>query len=130
CRSAGEPLCDEAAFLGDAGLNGGYAERVAIEADNLAIVPAAVPLDEAAIAACAIGTMLHAIRTVGQVAIGDSVLITGVGGGLGLHGIQLARRAGAYGIAQTTAPSKVRALEEAGAHAVALSERGGDFSDQ
>jgi len=74
CRGAREPLCDEAVFLGDAGLNGGYAERVAIEADNLAIVPAAVALDEAAIAACAIGTMLHAIRAVAQVAIGDTVL--------------------------------------------------------
>jgi acryloyl-coenzyme A reductase len=128
CRSAREPLCDEAVFLGDADLNGGYAERVAIEADNLAIVPPSLSLDDASIAACAIGTMLHAIRIIGQVKLGESVLVTGGGGGLGLHGIQLARRAGAYVIAQTTTPAKVRALEEAGAQAVVLTERGGDFS--
>ena len=130
CASAREPLCDEAVFLGDAGLNGGYAEQVAIEEDNLAMVPAAVSLDDAAIAACAIGTMLHAIRAVGKVESGESVLITGSGGGLGLHGIQLARLAGAHVIAQTTSPDKVHTLEQAGANAVVLSERGGDFSAQ
>jgi acryloyl-coenzyme A reductase len=128
CRSGREPLCDEAAFLGDAGLNGGYAERVAIEADNLAVVPAAVPLDAAAVAACAVGTMLHAIRAVGKVGVGEKLMVNGAGGGLGIHGVQLARRAGAFVIAHTTSPEKVHAIETAGAHAVVLAERGEDFS--
>jgi acryloyl-coenzyme A reductase len=129
CTSEREPLCDEAVFLGDAGLNGGYAEHVAIEEDNLATIPEAVSFDDAAIAACAIGTVLHAIRAVGQVKKGETVLITGSGGGLGLHGIQLARLAGARVIAQTTSPDKVPALEKAGASEIIVSERGGDFSE-
>jgi D-arabinose 1-dehydrogenase-like Zn-dependent alcohol dehydrogenase len=130
CTSEREPLCDEAIFLGDAGLNGGYAEHVAIEEDNLAIVPKTVPLDDAAIAACAIGTMLHAIRAVGQVQKDETVLITGSGGGLGLHGIQLARLAGAHVIAQTTSPDKVPALEKLGASDIIVTARGDDFSAQ
>ncbi|HLJ19782.1 MAG TPA: alcohol dehydrogenase catalytic domain-containing protein, partial [Stellaceae bacterium] len=47
CRSGREPLCDEAEFLGHA-LNGAYAEYVAIQADLLAPVPDAIPLEEAA----------------------------------------------------------------------------------
>lgn len=130
CTSEREPLCDEAVFLGDAGLNGGYAEVVAIGEENLAPIPDAVSFDDAAIAACAIGTVLHAVRAVGQVKNGETVLITGSGGGLGLHGIQLARLAGARVIAQTMSSDKVSALEKMGASEIIVSERGGDFSEQ
>jgi acryloyl-coenzyme A reductase len=130
CRSAREPLCAEAVFLGDAGLNGGYAEFVRIEADNLALIPDGVAFEQAAIASCAIGTMLHAIREVGRVRLGESVLVTGAGGGLGIHGVQLARAAGAFVIAQTTSEWKVEGLRAAGAHEVVVQKRGADFSEE
>lgn len=128
CRTAREPLCDEAEFIGDAGLNGGFAEFVGVEADNVALVPEGVPLKAAAIASCAIGTMFHAIREVGRVQLGDSVLVTGAGGGLGMHGVQIARAAGAFVIGQTTSKNKEGAIREAGAHEVVVSPRGGDFA--
>ena len=128
CRSAREPLCPEARFLGDAGLNGGYAHYVAVESDNMAIVPDGVELDKASIAACAIGTVLHAVREIGKVRLGETVLVTGSGGGLGLHAVQIARSAGAFVVGQTTSPDKAEAVRSAGAHAVVLSERGEDFS--
>jgi acryloyl-coenzyme A reductase len=128
CRTAREPLCDEAVFIGDAGLNGGFAEFVSVEVDNVAVVPESVPLDAAAIASCALGTMFHAVREVGRVQLGESVLVTGGGGGLGIHGIQIAHAAGAFVIAHTTSSEKVDAIRAAGAHEVVLSERGGDFA--
>jgi len=130
CATEREPLCDDAIFLGDAGLNGGYADYVAIEEENLALIPEVVSFDDAAIAACAIGTMLHAIRAVGRVQKGETVLITGSGGGLGLHGIQLARLAGAQVIAQTTSADKTSVIKEAGASEIVVSDRGSDFSDR
>jgi acryloyl-coenzyme A reductase len=130
CRTAREPLCPEAQFLGDAGLNGGYAEYVAVEADNVSRVPDGISLEQASISACAIGTMFHAIREVGQVRIGEAVLVTGSGGGLGIHGVQLARAAGAFVLGQTTSPNKISAIKNAGAHQVILSERGADFSSK
>ncbi len=128
CRSGREPLCSEQVFLGDTRLNGGYAEFVAVEADNVVRVPDDVALDAAAIASCAIGTMLHAVRAVGRIAPGDRVLVTGAGGGLGVHGVQLAKRAGGYVIAQTTSQAKVDVLRELGADAVVLAAHGVDFS--
>jgi D-arabinose 1-dehydrogenase-like Zn-dependent alcohol dehydrogenase len=128
CRSAREPLCAEAVFLGDKGLNGGYAEYARVEVDNLARIPDGVSFEEASIAACAIGTELHAIGEIGRVRLGEKVLVTGAGGGLGIHGVQLARLAGAFVIAQTTSPAKVDALRAAGAHEVVVGARGADFA--
>ncbi len=130
CRTGREPLCPDGVFLGDAGLNGGYAEFVAVAGDSVARIPDEVPLDAASIAACAIGTMLHAICAVGRVGPGDTVLITGAGGGLGIHGVQMAKRAGATVIAQTTSADKVPAIRAAGADAVVTAARGGDVSPE
>jgi 2-desacetyl-2-hydroxyethyl bacteriochlorophyllide A dehydrogenase len=128
CRTAREPLCAEAVFIGDKGLNGGYAEYVVVEAESLIAVPESVPLDAASIAACAIGTAFHAVVAVGQVRPAETVLVTGAGGGVGIHAVQLARAAGATVLAETGSASKVDALREAGAHAVILHARGEDFS--
>lgn len=129
CRTGREPLCTERKFLGDWGMVGGYAQYVAIEDDNLALVPDEVPLAESAVVACAIGTIYNAITAVGALREGESVLVTGAGGGLGLHAIQLARLAGAYVVAQTTSSGKEALIREMGAHAVIVSERGADFSN-
>ncbi|HEX2137000.1 MAG TPA: alcohol dehydrogenase catalytic domain-containing protein [Microvirga sp.] len=130
CRTGYEPLCEDRKFLGDWGLVGGYAEYVAVEDDNVALVPDGIPLQDAAIVACTIGTIVNAIREVGNVQFGESVLVTGAGGGLGMHAVQLARLAGARVIAQTTSPQKAEALRELGAHEVVVHERGEDFSKQ
>jgi D-arabinose 1-dehydrogenase-like Zn-dependent alcohol dehydrogenase len=128
CRTGFEPLCEDRKFLGDWGLVGGYAEYVAVEDDNVALVPDAVPLDQASIVACTVGTILNALREVGRVQMGESVLVTGSGGGLGVHAVQLARLAGARVIAQTTSPGKVEQLRALGAHEVVVHGRGEDFS--
>jgi NADPH:quinone reductase-like Zn-dependent oxidoreductase len=45
-----------------------------------------------------------------------------------MHGVQLAKHAGGWVIAQTTSPAKAETLRELGADAVVVVERGGDFS--
>ena len=128
CRTGREPLCPERKFTGDWGLVGGYAEYVAIEDDNVALVPDGVALQDASIVACAIGTILNAIREVGRLTAGESVLVTGAGGGLGVHAVQLARLAGAHVVAQTTSPEKAERIRTLGAHEVIVHARGEDFS--
>jgi len=91
-------------------------------------VPAGVTADEAAIVACTIGTELNAVRDVGQVRLGERVLVTGAGGGLGLHGVQLARLAGAFTLAVTTHAAKAARIREAGADEVVVVAKGEDFS--
>lgn len=129
CRTGRETLCPERKFTGDWGMVGGYAEYVAIEDDNVALVPEGVELQDAAIVACAIGTILNAIREIGQLQPGETALVTGAGGGLGMHAIQLARLAGAFVIAQTTSPEKADQIRALGAHAVIVHGRGEDFSN-
>ncbi len=128
CRSGFEPLCAQRVFLGDVGLVGGYAQYLAISSDCIPQVPDGVDLDHAAVAACAVGTVLNAVRDVGRVQMGETVLITGAGGGLGLHAIQLARLAGARVLAQTTSADKVELIRKMGAHEVVLHKRGEPFA--
>ncbi|MGB8749182.1 MAG: alcohol dehydrogenase catalytic domain-containing protein [Pseudolabrys sp.] len=129
CRTGRETLCPERKFTGDWGMVGGYAEYVAIEDDNVALVPEGVELQDAAIVACAIGTILNAIREIGTLQPGETALVTGAGGGLGMHAIQLARLAGALVIAQTTSPDKADQIRALGAHTVIVHSRGEDFSN-
>ncbi|WP_417725569.1 alcohol dehydrogenase catalytic domain-containing protein [Salipiger sp.] len=130
CRTNHETQCEEKKFLGDWGMFGGYAERVAVEHDNVALVPDNVPLHLASVVACTMGSVFNAMRDVGHIEAGETVLVTGSGGGLGMQAVQLARLQGARVIAQTTSQDKVAQLEELGAHEVVVHERGADFSDQ
>jgi len=130
CRGGHETSCPERIFLGDAGLNGGYAELVCVDADAALKVPAGVSAEEASIVACTIGTELNAVRDVGRVRIGERVLVTGAGGGLGLHGVQLSRLAGAFTIAVTTTAAKAARIRDAGADEVIVVERSADFSGE
>jgi acryloyl-coenzyme A reductase len=56
--------------------------------------------------------------------------VTGAGGGLGVHAVQLARLAGAHVLAQSTSEDKRALLTEVGAHDVLVTERGEDFSER
>lgn len=128
CRGGRETSCPDRIFLGDAGLNGGYAEFVCVDESNAVRVPDGVPLDEAAIVGCAIGTELNAIRDVGRLRAGERVLVTGAGGGLGIHGVQIARLAGAKVIAVTTTPAKADRIRQAGADEVIVVPLDTDFA--
>jgi acryloyl-coenzyme A reductase len=128
CRGGQETLCAQRRFLGQQGMTGGYAEYVAVEDDNIAVVPSSVPDEHAGIAACAIGTTLNAVRDVGRVRLGERVLVSGAGGGLGVHAVQMARLAGAQVIAQTTSESNAALLADIGAHDVLVTKRDEDFS--
>ena len=51
---------------------------------------------------------------------GDTVLVTGAGGGLGIHGVQVAKLCGAYVVALTTTPAKEKAIRAVGADEVVV----------
>src|ERR1044072_3036876 len=104
CRTGKETLCPDRKFTGDAGMVGGYAEYIAVEDDNVSLVPDGVALQDASIVACAIGTILNAMREVGKLSAGESALVTGAGGGLGMHAVQLARLPRGFVLAHTPSP--------------------------
>lgn len=121
CRDGRTSLCRrDTAFFGEE-IPGGYAEYVAARETALAHVPDAVPFDRGAIVACTVGTALHTVRTRGRVRRGETVLVTGASGGVGLHVVQIARWRGARVVAVTSSEHKMEALRQAGANEVIYS---------
>jgi NADPH:quinone reductase len=84
---------------------GAWAERVAAPTKSLAIVPAAVGLEQAATLPIAGLTALYALGKRGSL-LGRRVLVTGASGGVGMFATQLARLAGAHVTALVHRPEK------------------------
>ncbi|TDD87071.1 hypothetical protein E1202_17305 [Saccharopolyspora karakumensis] len=126
CLRGEEVLCETGVLYGEA-LDGGYAEYCLIDELSLARIPDAVTFDAAAIAACAIGTGYHALRLANTQA-GQRVLITGAGGGVGIHAAQLARGMGAEVVAVTSTPAKADLLTGYADEVLVLEE--GRFAQQ
>ena len=129
CRSGRETLCT--AFRGYVGMgcDGAYAEYMAIPAANVTPIPAEVSDLEAAIAADAICTPYHACREEARVGPGDAVLIVGAGGGVGIHGVQMAKLCGGWVIAADITDEKLAAAKDCGADAL-VDVRRGDLAAQ
>lgn len=94
--------------------DGGHAEYVAVPAANLISLPPTLAYDAAAILPDAVACMYHTLVGQGKVGIGHKVLILGVGG-LGIHGVQIARLAGADVIATSRQPQRLKIAEQYGA---------------
>lgn len=128
CRAGRDNLCmSGAGFYGEA-ISGGYGDFVIASARNAVKVPDCVPLDVASVSACAIGTGFHALRRSG-LTIGDTVVVTGAGGGVGIHTVKLAVSMGLATIAITTSREKSEKLRAAGAHEV-VTAVDGNFHEQ
>lgn len=123
CQSGATQLCPSGVMYGES-IDGGYAEFCAIDEMSLVEVPARVSFDQAAVAACAVGTGLHALR-IAQVRAGETVLVTGASGGVGIHALQLAAAMGAQVVAVTTSESKAPLLAQHAHHVVVAD--GGSF---
>ncbi len=113
CRSGRENMC---ANLIRTGMEkpGGHAEFLVVEEDQLVGLPESIPFKEAAAIPDAVATSLHAVREMGQTRLNDYVLVYGIGG-LGLHGVQLARLAGGRVIAVSRSRSKLDLAAQNGA---------------
>ena len=113
CRAGREHRCRVGAGIGH-GRDGGFAEYVALPASALVRIPEGMPAEQAALLACPAGVALNAVNAA-DIAAGDTVVVTGAGGGLGVHAVQLAAQRGAQVIAATTSPAKTPLLESLGA---------------
>ena len=103
---------------------GGLAEQVIVEASRLHRLPNACRAVEGAALLLTYGTALHALVDRGKVAAGNTVLVLGAGGGLGLAGVELGALLGAHVIAAISSEPKATAAREAGARATVLYPRG------
>jgi D-arabinose 1-dehydrogenase-like Zn-dependent alcohol dehydrogenase len=114
CLGGRHDLCRNSRVLGESG-GGGYAEFTCVPARNAIRMPENLDMTAAALAVCPVGTSVRAALGVAQIEPGQSVLITGAGGGLGLHQIQVAKSVNAHVLAVTSSPEKNDAIRDAGA---------------
>jgi S-(hydroxymethyl)glutathione dehydrogenase/alcohol dehydrogenase len=128
CCSDGRPAICEHAGAADSPLSlpdgtpvaqgmktAGFAEKVVVDASQLAPLPDDMPLDVAALLACGVITGVGAVFNTAQMQAGATALVIGTGG-VGLNAIQGARLAGARRIiAMDIAPEKLAAAQDFGA---------------
>ena len=120
CLSGRQDLCRNSRVLGEQG-GGGYAEFTCVPARNAIRIPAGLDMTAAALAVCPIGTSVRAALGVARLEPGQTVLITGAGGGLGLHQIQVAKSVQGRVIAVTSSQDKAGIVRAAGADEVVVS---------
>jgi acryloyl-coenzyme A reductase len=114
CRAGRENLCVSGLGFYGEGQTGGYGEYVLATERNAVHVPSSIPLRVAAVLSCAIGTGFHALRRA-ALQLGDTVVVTGASGGVGIHTVKLAKLLGLRCVAVSSSGSKSDRLREAGA---------------
>jgi len=121
-------LDDGAPVYGYPGLTGCYAQYVTCPVEQLAPVPAGLPIVDAAAAPIDALTAEQGLTDVLAISAGDRVLITAGAGGLGHFAVQIARILGAEVIA-TASPQHHEFLHRLGA-AVVIDHTKPDWPDQ
>jgi len=97
---------------------GGYASHVVVSPGALALIPDQLDAARAATFTQSFCTCLFALRQRAHVQPGESVLVLGAGGGIGLAAVAVARALGGRIIGAASSEDKRKAAIEAGADAV------------
>ncbi len=122
CRTGRENVCQAEGTAFGLGRPGGYAEYVVVPARNLCRLPSALSWEQGAVAVCAVATAFRAVHTLARVQPGETVLVTGASGGLGVHAVQMARALNARVIGVTGTRGKIPRLKEIGCDEVLESD--------
>lgn len=109
---------------------GGLAEQVCLPAADAVRVPDGLDLTEGAGLIFAYGSALHALDGRGGLKAGETVLILGAAGGVGIAAIEIAKAMGARVVAAVFTAEKARAAEAAGADRTLLYGAGPLDADQ
>jgi NADPH2:quinone reductase len=94
---------------------GGMAEEMVVDASRLVPIPDAMPFDEAAAFIMTYGTSYYALKDRGFLKSGQSLLILGAAGGVGLAAVELGKAMGARVIAAASSQAKVDLAKAHGA---------------
>jgi NADPH2:quinone reductase len=124
--------------MGAPAMGGCFAEYICMPADRLFAVPpeAEVSLELAAGLLIGHGTAAFSVMQRGQLKAGETVLVTGAGGGVGIAAVDIAKRQGAYVIATAGSIDKLNMALAHGADAVVnyttenLRERLGELTEK
>jgi len=127
CLTGRETICAD--FKGYLGIHtpGAYAEFTTVPEANLVKLPEPISFADGSLIANAIGTPYHALTKRARLQAGERVVITGAGGGVGVHAVQLARMMGAFVMGVDIGEEKLALVRDFGADRV-FDASSGDFS--
>lgn len=94
---------------------GGFAEAVCVDARALVPMPDDLPFEIAGGLVLAYGTTLHALRDRADLQSGETLLVLGAAGGVGLSAVEIGKAMGARVIAAASSDAKLATCREHGA---------------
>jgi NADPH:quinone reductase-like Zn-dependent oxidoreductase len=94
---------------------GAYAEKIVVHAMSVHVIPDSVDLRDAAAFSVAHTTAMHTLRTIADLQPGETVLVLGAAGGVGLASVELATLMGGQVIAAASSPEKLALCAKYGA---------------
>jgi NADPH:quinone reductase len=94
---------------------GGMAEQVAVKARALRPIPDGMSFAEASGISTTYGTSYYALKQRAAIQPGETLLVLGAGGGVGLAAVELGKAMGARIIAAASSAEKLEAARQAGA---------------
>ncbi len=128
CLQGEQPLCPSYRLLGER-LPGTIAEYVVVPARNLAPAPEGMPWEQAAAFSLVSLTAWRMLVTRARLRPGETVLIWGIGGGVALAALQIAKLLGASVIVTSSSEAKLAAAKAMGAD-VALNHHTTDIPEE
>jgi NADPH2:quinone reductase len=96
-------------------LSGGFAEQTLCKAEDLIARPSSMPSTVAAGFTMTYGTSMHALKQRAQLQAGETLLVLGAGGGVGLAATEIGKQMNATVIAAASSAEKLNAAKNAGA---------------
>lgn len=97
---------------------GGFAERLAVPAAAVNSIPEGMDMVTASVLAGAYGTSYHALKHRADLRPGESLLVLGAAGGVGLAAVEIGKAMGAHVIAAASSAEKLAVCTERGADEV------------
>lgn len=97
---------------------GGYAQKVVAAATQCFVLPASMSFADAASMALVYDTSWFGLRDRARLQKGETVLVLGASGGVGLASIQLAKAMGAHVLAGVSRPERAAAVTAVGADGI------------
>ncbi|MBC3454977.1 NADPH:quinone oxidoreductase family protein [Pseudomonas mosselii] len=94
---------------------GAFAEQVAVPFYNVLPIPAGMDFTTAAAFGMTYGTSMHALTQRGQLKAGETLLVLGASGGVGLAAVEIGKALGARVIAAASSAEKLAIAQAAGA---------------
>ncbi|PAU58245.1 NADPH:quinone oxidoreductase [Pseudomonas sp. PIC25] len=94
---------------------GSFAEQVAVPGYNVMPIPAGMDFETAAAFGMTYGTSMHALKQRANLQPGETLLVLGASGGVGLAAVEIGKAMGARVIAAASSAEKLEVAKRAGA---------------